>query len=46
MMLVRRWGDDEFLELAQETESPACMRCHSVRREGCAIDHQNHAFAP
>ena len=46
VMLVRRWSDDEFLELAQETESPACMRCRSVRRVGCAIDHETDALAP
>ena len=40
VMLMRRWSDDEFFEIAQETKSPACMRYLSVQREGCAIDHE------
>ena len=39
-MLMRRWSDDEFFEIAQETKSPACMRYLSVQREGCAIDQE------
>ena len=30
VMRMRRWSDDELFDIARETESAACMRCHCV----------------